>query len=1472
MRAYSETLEPAGAGRGVMSWCTRAVLLAVALSCVLVLPGIARSATEAATIDQCRNGAFGSAVQCIDSTWENGNLGETNSHYREDDSVPFRAIVTGLTNGTHTLVIQWDTLQQSTHHAYDYITSYNRTETNADPVHDLTGMTAGNCFPIPTDPTLSFPIAGAVQKPGCISIWNGTITGATYGTSDASGVRSITVTFTSTADTAVLAWGGHIASQEDWGLGNSASAISGSPYHMRLLMVDTFSLGNQDRSLKASAIPPAPTLTTQASSGTITLGSSVTDTATLSGPNGVPTGTIQFQTCGPNLAGAPTCDGTNSTNLGSAVQVGVDGTALSPSFTPSAPGWYCFRASYTPSATAMYSPTNHTDQTAECVNVVIAPHITIAKTPDEREILSGSTADFHIKVTNDGGYDLTNVAVTDALAPGCANSHGALLIGASYEYDCSLASVTSSFTNTAVVNGDSAGGHVMASDTAHVTVDHPAIKITKDTSTPTVVSGGTATFSIKVENTGDVTLTNVNVTDALAPNCANASVGTLAAGASTTYSCTLANVTSSLTNSATATGTTPLNGTVTSTDTADVAVIHPSIKITKDTSTPTITVGQTATFSIKVENTGDVTLTNVNVTDALAPNCANASVGTLAAGASTTYSCTLANVTSSFTNSATATGTPPVGSDVTSTDTAQVAVQAAQPTLTTVASADVALGGGPISDVATLSGGYQPKGTIVFKLWDNSQCTGTPAFTSADVAVDGNGPYVSGNYTPTAAGTYYWTADYTSSDANNANAAETCGSDHETVTVGPAAPSISTAASADVTLGDGKSLTDTATLAGGHDPQGSVVFKLYNTADCSNAAVFTSDPVTVNGDADYTSAPAYTPTAAGTYYWTASYTSSDNNNSNVAEGCGGQHESVVVSPAGPSLATAASADVTLGDGKTLTDTATLSGGHNPQGSIVFKLYSDSQCSTLVFTSDAVTVNGNGEYTSSPAQAPTAAGTYYWTASYTSSDNNNKDAAEGCGGENESVVVAPAGPSISTTASDSIVVDGVTAISDTATFTGGVDPQGTITFSLFDNNACAGDALFTSTVSVDGNGDYASDAEGDTAVPVDAGTYYWAAEYSGDANNRGVAEACNAAGESVVVQKASPGLVTHASAGVQVGGSVNDTASLTGGFHPQGSITFALFGNANCSGAPLFTSKVDAGGVGDYTSGSYTPTAGGTYYWTAHFTPSEADGNNNAADEPCGSANESVTVTTPPPPPPPPPTTTTPAPPPPPPVIDLQITKTDSPDPDLIGNTLRYRIVVTNNGPDTAHNVQMSDPLPVQVTFVSVSTTQGTCTGGQLVSCQLGTLAKGASATITILVKPRATGLVTNTATTVGTEAESNTANNTATTTTLVTAPFKPPVVNACYAVAVSPHSLTAGKKSMLVLRVKTNGKPAKGARVLVTGPGIHKTSGPTNGQGVTRMTVKPAKPGILRFQPVAHKGCSAPRIGVIGAFTPPVTG
>ena len=73
---------------------------------------------------------------------------------------------------------------------------------------------------------------------------------------------SITITFSASQPTVVLAWGGHIATRLDWGIGNSAVAISGSPFHTRLIGLDG-SGGNQDRALSSDAVtfPASITIT-----------------------------------------------------------------------------------------------------------------------------------------------------------------------------------------------------------------------------------------------------------------------------------------------------------------------------------------------------------------------------------------------------------------------------------------------------------------------------------------------------------------------------------------------------------------------------------------------------------------------------------------------------------------------------------------------------------------------------------------------------------------------------------------------------------------------------------------------------------------------------------------------------------------------------------------------------------------------------------------------------------------------------------------------------------------------------------------------------------------------------------------------------------------------------------------------------------------------------------------------------------
>ncbi len=96
---------------------------------------------------------------------------------------------------------------------------------------------------------------------------------------------------------------------------------------------------------------------------------------------------------------------------------------------------------------------------------------------------------------------------------------------------------------------------------------------------------------------------------------------------------------------------------------------QPQVSITKETSTPNLTLGETAEFTITVENTGDFALTNVAVVDDLAPDCANPAIGELAVDAEVSYTCSMANVQTTFTNVATATADSEAGSvqDVDST-------------------------------------------------------------------------------------------------------------------------------------------------------------------------------------------------------------------------------------------------------------------------------------------------------------------------------------------------------------------------------------------------------------------------------------------------------------------------------------------------------------------------------------------------------------------------------------------------------------------------------------------------------------------------------------------------------------------------------------------------------------------------------------------------------------------------------------
>jgi uncharacterized repeat protein (TIGR01451 family) len=126
-------------------------------------------------------------------------------------------------------------------------------------------------------------------------------------------------------------------------------------------------------------------------------------------------------------------------------------------------------------------------------------------------------------------------------------------------------------------------------------------------------------------------------------------------------------------------------------------------------------------------------------------------------------------------------------------------------------------------------------------------------------------------------------------------------------------------------------------------------------------------------------------------------------------------------------------------------------------------------------------------------------------------------------------------------------------------------------------------------------------------------------------------------------------------------------------------------------------------------------------------------------------------------------------PPPDPRADLAVTMTDSPDPISVGSVLRYAITVTNNGPATATGVRIVDPLPSGLTPVSVTTSQGTCTGSTAITCSLGSLAASARATVEISVRPAAAGSLVNTVVVASTSPDPVSTNDTATVETTVQA-------------------------------------------------------------------------------------------------------
>ncbi len=325
--------------------------------------------------------------------------------------------------------------------------------------------------------------------------------------------------------------------------------------------------------------------------------------------------------------------------------------------------------------------------------------------------------DYDFTATNIGSVRLTDVTITDPLpglphltygewpgAPGVLEPGESVSATARYplgDGDFAAGGVENTATATGTTPADNT---VRDSDDAHVTLT-PGISLVKDAALAegaAGVAGDTVTYSFTATNTGSVTLTGVTLED---PKPGLSGVvsgpwpgpdGVLAPGQSVTatasYVLTQEDVDrGGVSNTATVTGTPPTGADVSDDDSAEVTLPGgtASIALTKDAALAAGAqdeVGDVVTYSFTATNTGDVTLTGVEIHDPkdgvydFAYGEWPGADGVLAPGESVTatalYILTEADVAAGEVhNTATATGTPPTGPEVSGDDEALVSLE-----------------------------------------------------------------------------------------------------------------------------------------------------------------------------------------------------------------------------------------------------------------------------------------------------------------------------------------------------------------------------------------------------------------------------------------------------------------------------------------------------------------------------------------------------------------------------------------------------------------------------------------------------------------------------------------------------------------------------------------------------------------------------------------------------------------------------
>jgi uncharacterized repeat protein (TIGR01451 family) len=325
---------------------------------------------------------------------------------------------------------------------------------------------------------------------------------------------------------------------------------------------------------------------------------------------------------------------------------------------------------------------------------------------------------YTLKVENTGNVTLSDVTATDPMLATltCDKSAPVTLppgqtLTCTGDYAATQADIDAGgIKNTATTTGDAPDGSpVQDSDTATVTAKpDPVVSLKKSVDKASVSSAGDkVTYTLTARNEGNVTLSDVTISDPLkglpALTCDQSAPVALAPGQTLTctadYDATQADIDAGgIKNTATTTGDAPDGSPVEDSDTATVSAgANPALSLKKSADkTSAVPVGEQVTYTLTARNEGNVTLSDVSISDPLkglsAPSCKPASPATLAPGevleCTATYRVTDDDAErGAVENTATAVGTPPTGSSVNATDSARVVVTP-NPAISVVKTAD----------------------------------------------------------------------------------------------------------------------------------------------------------------------------------------------------------------------------------------------------------------------------------------------------------------------------------------------------------------------------------------------------------------------------------------------------------------------------------------------------------------------------------------------------------------------------------------------------------------------------------------------------------------------------------------------------------------------------------------------------------------------------------------------------------------